>query len=97
MQVLMFLLSIVGNMQNMQYNMQQYAKYANTISICRIRTPHFADGWGRAAEPARRSVPAAVQACLGGPSRRDSDVMIGRRDIATVSARGRTDNRDPPV
>ena len=44
MQVLMFLLLIVGNMRNMQYNMQQYAKYANTISICRICTPHFADG-----------------------------------------------------
>ena len=43
MQVLMFLLLIVGNMRNMQYNMQQYAKYANTISICRICTPHFAD------------------------------------------------------
>ena len=40
----MFLLLIVGNMRNMQYNMQQYAKYANTISICRICTPHFADG-----------------------------------------------------
>ena len=39
----MFLLLIVGNMRNMQYNMQQYAKYANTISICRICTPHFAD------------------------------------------------------
>ena len=43
MQVLMFLLLIVGNMRNMQYDMQQYAKYANTISICRICTPHFAD------------------------------------------------------
>ena len=43
MQVLMFLLLIVGNMRNMQYNMQQYAKYAKTISICRICTPHFAD------------------------------------------------------
>ena len=44
MQVLMFLLLIVGNMRNMQYNMQQYAKYSNTISVCRICTPHFADG-----------------------------------------------------
>ena len=43
MQVLMFLLLIVGNMRNMQYNMQQYAKIVNTISICRICTPHFAD------------------------------------------------------
>ena len=39
----MFLLLIVGNMRNMQYNMQQYAKYVNTISICRICTPHFAE------------------------------------------------------
>ncbi len=35
----------VTNMQNMQKKYAQYAQYAIMISICRICTPHFADGY----------------------------------------------------
>lgn len=75
MQVLMFLLLIVGNMRNMQYNMQQYAKYANTISICRICTPHFADDDDRAASHSDISAWHAVTVPLPGvaPGSRVSD------------------------
>ena len=71
MPVLMFLLLIVGNMLNMQYNMQQYAKYANTISICRICTPHFADV-ARLSPAADRQGPACP-AAERRPGRSDSD------------------------
>ena len=32
------------NMQKYAKNMQLYARYANMIFICKICTPHFADG-----------------------------------------------------
>ena len=81
MQVLMFLLLIVGNMRNMEYNMQQYAKYANTISICRICTPHFADGQVTQFDGFQGPDQSQGHPTVG---RGDSDVAAQRLDSANL-------------
>ena len=90
MPVLMCLLLIVGNMRNMQYNMQQYAKYANTISICRICTPHFADARSRLQVPLhptgnlkRSRSQRMTEIPLPGPARNTTRAGPGTRAVTS--------------